>query len=230
MSNGFLILDLGTKVLTQVATSAWNGMGPGAVVLNGNAAFIANQMTASVTVADLISGTVVKTFPVDPGPVSLAVNPANNQLLALAEGTGTLDVVDLGSYAILSRIDAGSTERQGDFTMPLSSSITPNSSSPGGSFTLTITGSGFQSVQNLEFYVTGASSNGGMMSGGMGNMGQEDSNIKVSNLQVNPAGTQITASIQVLLAATVGTRQIRLETNYGEVMGMMANSLFTVTK
>jgi len=231
MANGFLILDLGTKTFTQVGTSTWNGMGPGAVAINGNNIYIANQMTASVTVADLVSGAVVKTFPVDPGPMALGVNAAKNQLLVLAEGTGTLDVVDLGSYGIVSRIDAGSTERQGSFTMPLVSSIAPNSGAAGSSFTLTITGSGFQGVQGLEFTLTAAGMGGGMMGGGPGGgMGQQDPNITVSNVQVNSSGTQITASVQILAAAAAGTRQIRLETNYGQVMGMMTNSLFTVTK
>ena len=155
MANGFLILDLGTKAFTQVATSTWNGMGPGAVALNGNTVYVANQMTASVTVADLASGAVVKTFPVDPGPMALAVNTAKNQLLVLAEGTGTLDVVDLASYGILTRINAGDTERQGQFTMPLISSITPSSASAGSTFTMTITGSGFQGIQSIEFVLSG---------------------------------------------------------------------------
>jgi DNA-binding beta-propeller fold protein YncE len=206
-------------------------MGPGAVAVNGNTAYIANQMTASVTIADLSSGSVVKTFPVDPGPMSLAVNSAKNQLIVLAEGTGTLDIVDLASYEIIARIDAGNTERQGQFTMPLISSISPTSAAPGSSFTLTITGSEFQGIQGIEFTLTGPGVGGGMMGGGMGSgMGQEDANIKVSNIQVNSAGTQITASIQILAAATSGTRQIRLETNYSEIMGMMTNALFTVTK
>jgi DNA-binding beta-propeller fold protein YncE len=45
MSNGFLILDLGTKAFTEVGTSIWNAMGPGNVVINGNSVYIANQMT-----------------------------------------------------------------------------------------------------------------------------------------------------------------------------------------
>jgi hypothetical protein len=61
-------------------------------------------------------------------------------------------------------------------------------------------------------------------------MGQADANIKVSSVQVNAAGTQITASIQILATAAAGTRQIRLETTSGEVMGMMTDSLFTITK
>ncbi len=231
MANGFLILDLASKTFKQVDTATWNGMGPGAVAVNGNAIYIANQMTASVTVADLATGTVGKTFPVDPGPMALAVNAAKNQLLVLAEGTGTLDIVDLASYGITSRIDAGSTERQGQFTMPLISSIAPSSASVGSTFTLTITGSGFQGTQSIEFALTASSMGGGMMGGGPGgSLGQADTNIKVSNVQTNAAGTQITASVQILSAATIGTRQIRLQTTYGGVMGMMTNSLFNVTK
>src|SRR5664280_1857479 len=213
-------VPLGTKAFTQVATSTWNGMGPGAVALNGNTVFIANQMTASVTVADLASGAVVKTFPVDPGPMALAVNTAKNQLLVLAEGTGTLDVVDLASYGILTRINAGDTERQGQFTMPLISSITPSSASLGSTFTLTITGSGFQGIQGIEFILAGTGMGGGMMGGPSGNgLGQVDTNIKVSNIQPNSAGTQIAAAVQILPAAAIGARQVRLQTSYGTVLG-----------
>jgi DNA-binding beta-propeller fold protein YncE len=231
MANGFLILDLATKTFKQVDTTTWNGMGPGAVAINGDAIYIANQMTASVTVADLAAGTVGKTFPVDPGPMALSVNSAKNQLLVLAEGTGTIDIVDLASYGITSRIDAGSTERQGQFAMPFISSIAPSSASVGSTFTLTVTGSGFQGTQAIEFTLTASSMGGGMMGGGpAGSMGQADANIKVSNVQINAAGTQITASVQILSTATIGTRQIRLQTTYGGAMGMMTNSLFNVTK
>jgi uncharacterized protein (TIGR03437 family) len=235
MSNGFLILDLASKSFTPVATSTWNGMGPGAVAVNGNTAYIANQMTASVTVVDLGTGSVVKTFAVDPGPMAVAVNPAKNQLLVLAEGTGTVDVVDLASYTITSRINAGDTERQGQFTMPLISSITPASAAAGSNFTLTVAGSGLQDVQAIEFLSSGSGMGSGMGGGMMGpgagaGVGQPDPNIKVSNVVVNAAGTQITASVQIVSTAATGTRLIRLDTNYGNVMGMMTRSVFTVTK
>jgi YVTN family beta-propeller protein len=230
MSNGFLLLDLNTLALKQVSTSTWNGMGPGAVAVQGNNVFIANQMTASVTVADL-SGTVSRTFPVDPGPVAIAAVPGKNQLVVLAEGTGTLDVVDLSSYSIVTRVDAGETERSGEFIMPLISSVSPSSAAAGSTVTLTITGSGFQGVRGLDFLLAGTGMGGGMMGGGSmdGGMGQVDANIKVSNLQVNGAGTQLTASVQMSATAAIGPRQIRLQTNGGFVMGMMTNSRFSVT-
>jgi len=232
MSNGFLIIDLGSRAVTQVSTSAWNAMGPSAVATNGSTAYVANQMTSSVTVVDLASSSIVKTMPVDPGPVALAVVPTNNQLVVLAEGTGTVDVVDQGSGSTVTRMNAGDTERQGQFTMPIVSSVAPNTASAGSTFTLTMTGSGFTSVRGIEFTLTTTGmGGGGMMGGGMGGgMGQADSNITVSNMQVDPSGAQITATVQILPAATAGTRQIRLETDHGEVMGMMTNSLFTVTK
>ena len=231
--NSFYILDLGTNAITQVNTNAWNGMGPAGVAANGSSGYIANQMTASITVVDLLDGKVLKTFPVDPGPRSLAVNPAKNQLLVLAEGTGTLDVVDLSTYGIVARLDAGDTERQGEWTLPQVISIAPTTAAVGSAFVLTIAGSGLQSVKGLEFHLTGMGNGmgGGMMGGGMGQgMGAEDANIKVSNVQVNVAGTEITASVQILAAATAGSRQVRLQTDRGEVMGMMFTSLFTVTK
>jgi hypothetical protein len=230
MSNGFLLLDLNTLALKQVSTSTWNGMGPGAVAVQGNNVYIANQMTASVTVADL-SGTVSGTFPVDPGPVAIAAVPGKNQLVVLAEGTGTLDAVDLSSYSIVTRVDAGETERSGEFIMPLISSVSPSSAAAGSTVTLTITGSGFQGVRGLDFLLAGTGMGGGMMGGGSmgGGMGQVDANIKVSNLQVNGAGTQLTASVQMSAAAAIGPRQIRLQTRGGFVMGMMTKSAFSVT-
>ena len=232
MSNGFLILDLANKTFTTVATSSWNGMGPGAIALNGNTAYIANQMTASVTVADLPSATVVKIFPVDPGPTALAVNTSKNQLLVLSEGTGTLDVVDLARYGILTRINAGDTERSGQFTMPVISALAPASAPAGSTVSVTITGTGFQGIQGIDFVLPGGGMmGGGGMGGNSGGGGQVDSNIKVTNVQSNAGGTQITATVQILAGAATGARQVRLETSYGTMMmGAMANALFTVTK
>jgi uncharacterized protein (TIGR03437 family) len=232
MANAFLILDLATNAITPVDTSVWNGMGPGAVAINGGLGYVANQMTASLTVVDLAAGKVLKTFSVDPGPRAVSVNASKNQLLVLCEGTGTLDVVDLTSYTIVARLNAGATERQGEWTLPLISSLTPNTAAVGATFNLSITGSGFQGVNDLRFYLMGSGS-GGMMGGGMGSgmgMGSEDLNMKVSNVQVNAAGTQVTASVQILPAATTGVRQIRLQTDQSEVIGMMASSLFTVPR
>ena len=180
-------------------------MGPRAVAIVGNTIYIANQMNASVTVADLASASVQKTFAVDPGPMALAVNTAKNQLLVLAEGTGTVDVVDLSTSNIIARLNAGDTEHQDQFRMPFVTSISPNSGAIGSTQTITIKGSNLDSAKSIDFVVATSHGMGGMMGGHDEGFGQADSNLKVSNFQVNELGTQITASVQILSSATVGS-------------------------
>jgi hypothetical protein len=64
----------------------------------------------------------------------------------------------------------------------------------------------------------------------MQGFGQADTNIKVSNDQATSNGTQIAASVLILPAAAIGARQVRLQTSYGTVMGIMPNAPFNVTK
>ena len=227
MSNGVLLFNLSTKTVTAVDIGIWNAMGPGAVVTNGSFAYIANQMTSGVTVLDLNAGSVVKTFSVDPGPRALAVIPGRNQLLVLSEGTGTLDVFDLATSSIVTRLNAGDSERSGTWTMPFITSMSPTTAPAGSTFTLTVNGSNFQGVKDIEFHL--ASTQAGGMMGGAGMMGAEDSTIKVSNLHANASGTQINATVQILSAAAAGPRQVRIETDWGEIMGMTATSLFAIT-
>jgi hypothetical protein len=227
MWNNAFILSLDTRQVKAVDLAAWSGMGPGGVITNGTLAFVADQMAATVAVVDLNAGSVVRTFPVDPGPRSLAVNASKNQLLVLCQGTGTLDLVDLGSYTVTDRINATSGSTSGSWTLPSIVSIAPNTAKIGSSFTLTINGSNFQGVTDVEFRATGSGMGGGMMGGGMAT--DDDSNVKVTNININAAGTQVTASVQILSTATAGARQIRLGTNHGDMMGPMNSTLFTVT-
>lgn len=228
MSNGFLILNLDSRTLTAVETGVWNAMGPGGVVTHNNLAFIANQMTASITVADLNTATVVRTFPVDPGPRALAVNATTNQLLVLSQATGALALVDLADYRIVERINAVETARQGPWIIPVIFSINPSSGQAGAPpFTLTITGANLQAVNDIEFHLAGGMMGGGMMGGGPGG---EDPNIRVSNVLVDAAGTRLTATVQILAAAVSGPRVIRLETDRGEIMGPAFYAVFTVVR
>jgi uncharacterized protein (TIGR03437 family) len=228
MWNDAFILSLDTRQVKTVDLAAFSGMGPGGVVTNGTLAYVADQMAATVTIVDLAAGSVVKTFPVDPGPRSLAVNGAKNQLLVLCQGTGTLDLVDLGTYAVTDRINATSGIASGSWTLPAITSITPNTANIGSSFTLTINGSNLQGITDVEFRASASGMGGGMMGGGMA--AGDDPNIKVTNINVNTAGTQVTASVQILSTATAGTRQIRLGTNHGDMMGATNSTLFTVAQ
>jgi YVTN family beta-propeller protein len=229
MWNNAFILSLDTRQVKQVDLAAWSGMGLGGAVTNGSLAFITNQMASTVAVTDLSTGSIVKTFTVDPGPRSLAVNPGTNRLLVLCQGTGTLDLVDLSTYAVTDRINAASGNTNGNWTIPAITSITPTTAKIGSTFTLTVSGANFQGVTDVVFRAAGPGM-GGMSMGGGGMATGDDPSIKVSSVKVNAAATQITASVQILATATVGTRQIRLGTDHGDMMGPANSTLFTVTR
>lgn len=234
MAGEILVLDLATKAVATVDTGTLSAMGPGAIAVNGSTAYVANQMSAGVTVVDLAAAKVVETFPVDPGPRALAVNAATNQLLVLAEGTGTLDIVDLSTYTVTARLNAGDTEREGNWALPTITSVTPNTAAAGATVDIVIAGTNLQSVSSLEFHITGSPY--GMGGGGMGGedhgngLGHVDQNIVVSDVKASADGTSVTATVQILPAAEAGTRQIRMKTDRGEVMSMMTGVVFTVTK
>ena len=228
MSNSAFILSLDSRQVKTVDLAPFSGMGPGGAATNGTLAFVANQMGGTVAVIDLNTGSVVKNFAVDPGPRSLAVNPTTNQILVLCQGTGTLDLVDLTTFGLTGRINATSGTSSGGWTLPSITSITPNAAKIGSSFSVVINGSNFQGVTGLEFRAVGSEMGGGMMGGGIPT--GADPNIKVTNLSVNTAGTQVTASVQILSSAAAGSRQIRLETNHGEMMGQMSSTVFAVTQ
>ena len=247
MSNGFLVLNLSTNEIARVETGIWNAMGPAAVAAHNDRAYIANQMTASVTVVDLSTNAVVTTLPVDPGPRSLALDAGRNRLLALSHGAGVLDVVDLTSFGIVARVNATSGDRDGRWTLPVITSVIPSSARRGsGPFTFSITGANLQDVDDLEFHFIGPAGGmgpgggmgGGMMGGGQagagpmgGGMNRHDENIRVANLEVNAVGTLITATVEILAAASPGSRRIGLETERGEIMGgPMFDSWFNVTE
>ena len=230
MGNNAFILSLDTQQIKPVDLAAWSGMGPGGVVVNGTLAFIANQMAANVAVMDLNKGAVIKTFSVDPGPRSLAVNAANNQLLVLCQGTGTLDLVDLGSYTVTGRINATSGTGSGNWAFPTVTSISPTTGKIGTTLVLTINGSDLEGIEDIEFLLNGSGGMGGGMMGGGGSGFGSDPNIQVSNINTNAGGTQLTATIQISAAAAAGARQLRLEANHWGMMGALNYTVFTVTQ
>lgn len=224
LANQFLVLDLAANSFTTIDTKPWNCIGPGEVVTHGNLAYIAFFLSANVAVYDLSAGKMVKTFSVDPGPRALSVNAPKNELLVLAEGTGTLDVVDLNSYTVTARFDAGATEREDTWIFPVITAVTPNSAAAGATVPLTITGMNLQGVTDLKFVASfmgvGEDHGPGMNNG--------NANFKVSDVQVSPDGTQLTATVQVLTSAAPGPRLVVLKTGHGPVM--LSTAVFTVTQ
>ena len=212
LENAFFVVDLATRQVTKV-NAAEGAKGPGAVAAHNALVFIANQLSASVSVFDTAAGGVVRTFPVDPGPRALVVDAARNQLLVLCQGAGTVVVVDLAGYTIVKRLDAGETVKEGRWALPVVASMAPKEAAVGGTAPILIKGANLQGVEALEFLVAAGNPGQGQ---GQGRL-REDPDIKVTGLKVNEAGTELTAAIAVAGTAAPGVRQVRLRTEKAAV-------------
>lgn len=221
VANAFFLLDLATKDVVRVDTPS-GARGPSVVAVHNSLTFIANQLSASVTVYDF-NGAPAATFPVDPGPRALAVNAAANQLLVLCQGTGTIVVVDLAGYSIVTRLGADETspDQGAKWVLPTTASITPGSAPVGGFAQVAISGTNLQAVTAIELLVERDNPGKGKGKGRL----EEDPNIKVSEMEVNAAGTVLTAKIEILGTAAPGARQVLFKTKKADV----AAGTFTVT-
>jgi YVTN family beta-propeller protein len=224
--NSVILMNLADNSMKTVNVSGSNAFGPAAVAVNGNTAYVANMMSANVTSMDLNTGAILNTTTTDPGPRSLAVEPQGNSMLVLAQGTQTVDMMNLtsaGGMSMSSRMGATGGTLGPAYGMPAVTSVSPNSAKAGTTFSLTINGSNLSGVNNVDFEFTGSSG----MGPGQGPL--DDTDIKISSIQVNSSGTQLTAVIAISSSATPGTRRIHLDTPNGDVMmGGSAGVLFTV--
>ncbi len=218
-ANAFFLLDVATRSVTVVETGAWGAMGPAGVAINGNIAYVANQMRATISVIDLATAKLIRTFPVDPGPRELAVNEAKNQLIVLCGGTGTIDVVDLGTFSVVSRIDAGLTAHEVIWPLPTITGISPNRAATGARFSFTVSGMNLTGVTGLKFDFVRPR-----------RLDVEDTNIKVSNVAAAADGRAVTATVEISSGAAEGQRLIRLVTTRGELRAPFSMALFTVNK
>ena len=225
--SGFAILDLATRQVTSVETGMTGVSGSGGLLTAGNTAYIANQLSGTVTVADIAAAAVKTSIRVDPGPRSLALNPGKNQLVVLCATGHILDLVDLATNGIVRVGSAGSTPQPpalpgggggGMWQAPTVSSVTPRSGAAGSTFTMTITGTNLNSVTGIVFDHVDK-----------GQAGTADTRIVASNLKAGEDGAVLTATVQIASGDTPGWRALHLETAKGAVYWNMLMSLFQVT-
>lgn len=225
--NSVILMNLADTSLNVVDTSS-NGMGPSAVAVSGNTAYVANMMSASITSMNLSNGAILSTAATDPGPRALAIAPQGNSMFVLAQGTQTVDMMNLtggGSMSMGSRMSGIGGSPGPAWQMPVITSVSPTSAKAGTTFSLTINGSNLSLVNNVDFEIMGKTG----MGPGQGPL--DDTDIKTSNIQVSGGGTQITAVVTIAPAAAPGVRLIHLDTPNGDVMmgGASTGVLFTVT-
>jgi YVTN family beta-propeller protein len=183
---------------------------------------------------------------VDIGARALAVDTTDKLLLVTNEGSGTVVMIDMTTNQIVNRINAVRSEHETDGqdhnnhndrlaaqNTPTITSISQNAASRPSTFTLTINGTNLKGADDVFFVdpstlpgKAGSHPHGDSGEPGHGPFGARDTNITASNIQVNGAGTQLTASITIGTKASAGQRVVRVEALNGDT-SFVASSVNT---
>jgi uncharacterized protein (TIGR03437 family) len=200
---------------TVLVNPARNG-GAGGMAVYGNTVYFADQSGGTVSVSPMGNNGsfTTSTVKVDAGARALAVDTTDKLLLVANQGSGTVVMIDMTTNQIVNRINGVRSEHETDGqdhnnhndrlaaqNAPAITSISQNAASRPSTFTLTINGTNLKGADDV-FFVDPA--------------GARDTNIAASNIQVNGAGTQLTATIAIGNRASAGKRIVRVEALNGD--------------
>lgn len=229
-------LNLATGTQITVSANPDRSGGSSDVVFYNSSLYLANQAGGSISVIPFKAGSlgtpiVVK---VDLGARALAIDVKDNLLVVSNEASGNLALVDLDTNQVVAKVDAVHTHMNGDdenddhndrnssANAPVIQSLSVASGKAGSSFTLTITGTNLTGATSVEFVqVSGHGSGNGMKGAG---------DFTVSAIQVNAAGTQLTAHVAIAASAAAGPRLVKVQSPNGDSStALAAINTFTVT-
>jgi hypothetical protein len=171
------------------------------------------------------------------------VDTKDNLLMVTHEISGEIVVVSLSSRQVVGRfseVTNGSGEHDGDdhddhdhsANAPVVSVLSPAAGKANSTFTITVTGTNLQGTTDLIFAVPslfpGKSEDHGKGRGLV--MLAKDAGFALSNIKVNAAGTQLTATVTVSKQVSVGPRAVLVSSGNGESsFSQSAGNTFTVT-
>ena len=232
-----VVINLATNAQTTITANPDHSGGSSDVLFFNGRLYLANQTGKSISVIPFTGGTAgtPTAIKVDPGARALTIDAKDNLLVVSNEGSGTLVLIDLATNAVVGRIDAVRTsasdnddhgDRDGAPNLPAVQSIVPASSKSNATVTLTITGSNLAGATGAVFTL----SRGNGDQGDNGNdKNKTDDAFTVSNIAVNAAGTQLTATIKIAPGAQMGPHIMRVITPNGESNGKIGTgNIFTV--
>jgi len=237
-----IFMNLNSGQFTSVQANPDQTGGASSIVAMGDQLYMANQTGGTVTTTPVavtassqLTPASVQMSPVnfkaDLGTRSLSLDTGASWLLSANEGTGTVVATSLSNNQVVSKFDGLRTspsdnvddhsDRLAAPNMPTISSISPTSASASGiavQATITITGTNLTGTEGILFIdpatVPGITRGNGNVN--RGNEGTEDPAIAVSNIQVNAAGTVVTAQLQIAQNTQPRTRVVRVLTPNGE--------------
>jgi hypothetical protein len=232
-----ILLNLATGTQTIIHANPDNSGGSSDVVFFNGKLYFANQTGGSASILPFVNGSpgAVSTVKVDLGARALTIDVKDNLLVVSNEGSGTLVLVDLSTNAVAGRVNAVSTsqedgddhnDRDGAANLPAVQTLGPVSSKAGATLTLTITGANLTGATGVVFNLL----RGNGDQGDNGNdKNKSDDAFTVTNIAVNGAGTQLTATVKIAAQAQTGQRIVRVVTANGESSGKVAaGNIFTV--
>lgn len=241
-----IMLNLTTGTTTMIAANPSHFGGSSSVLVFGSNVYFTNQAGGSVSVLPINPMTgaatgAITTIKVDLGARALTVDAKDKLLVVSNEGSGTLVLVDLATNKVTTRINAVQTHMDGDddnddhtdraaaAMLPTIASLTPATGKAGAaSFTLTITGKNFTGATGVLFVALFTDDHG--HGKGENPLNMSDTAFTVTNIQVSPDGTQLTATVAIAATAKPGPRFVRVMTPNGESMFLLSMAdTFTVT-
>jgi uncharacterized protein (TIGR03437 family) len=232
-----VVLNLSTGTQTTIHANPDGSGGSSEVVFFNGKLYFANQTGGSVSVIPFASGTAgaITTIKVDLGARALTIDAKDNLLVVSNEGSGTLVLVDLATNKVTGRVDAvraapddndDHDDRDRATNVPAVQSIAPSSGRIDATVTLTITGTNLAGAKDIVFTI----SRGNGDQGDNGNdKNKTDDAFTVSNIAVNSAGTELTATVKIGSEAQTGQHIVGVATPNGESSGKVGiGNIFTV--
>jgi len=191
-----------------------DGKGASDVAVVGDTLYFADQAGGSMTVIEPISNIgsqtppTVTSLPLDLGVRAFAMDTQDKLLLTVCEGSGKLALIDLNSSQVLDWVNAVQSELEtvahndhsDRLTAPNSPKLTsfsPTVGNANSTISLTVIGTNLTGATDLSFVDPTSVYPHAPWEDGEYGQGSNDPNIQISNIQVNAAGTQLTAAITV---------------------------------
>jgi hypothetical protein len=161
----------------------------------------------------------VTSVPLDLGVRSFAMDTQDKLLLAVCQGSGKLALIDLNTSQVVDWVDAvrgelesvAHNDHSDRLTAPNSPkliSFTPTVANPNSTISVTVSGTNLTGASELSFVDPTTVYPHAPWEDGEYGQGSNAPNIQVSNVQVNAAGTQLTAAVTVGAGAKVNSRYI----------------------
>lgn len=225
------------SVLLTVNVNPDNSGGSSDVAIFGTTAYFTNQSGGSITIVPVtLTGFTPTTLKVDIGARALAVDTKDKLLVVANQGSGTLVLIDLTNNQIVGRINAVRSELEEDddkhddredrekaANIPLVSSLSPTTAKQDTTVTIVITGKNLTGATDVLFVDPDSlpGKGKGRGNGNSGNhfhgpFGTTEPGFTASNITVNAAGTQLTATIKIAATVPKGDYVLRVATPNGE--------------